>query len=79
VKQEAAVNAAPNPRMVCAGFAGSTVNPPVRPFFAIFVQTIPAPAASRFPLLSVTSVCASFARRLRLARCGFSVYQQSQC
>src|SRR5258708_6889197 len=56
VKQEASVNAAPNPRMVCAVFAGSTVTSAGAAFFAIFVQTISAPAASRFPLLSVTSV-----------------------
>src|SRR5216684_4814462 len=58
VKHEASVNAAPNPRMVCAGFAGSTVTSAGAAFFAVFVQTISAPAASRFPLLSVTSVCA---------------------
>src|SRR5882724_8851099 len=71
VKQEASVNAAPNPRMVCAGFAGSTVTSAGAAFFAVFVQTISAPAASRFPLLSVTSVragllggCAWFAAAL---------------
>src|SRR6202158_2372276 len=60
VKQEASVNAAPNPRMVCAGFAGSTVTSAGAAFFAIFAQAISAPAASRFPLLSVTSVCAGW-------------------
>src|SRR6267378_3579380 len=39
VKQEASVNAAPNPRMVCAGFAGSTVTSAGAAFFAIFVWT----------------------------------------
>jgi len=38
--------------------AGSTFTSAGAVFFAIFVQTISAPAASRFPLWSVTSVCA---------------------
>src|ERR1700728_5393518 len=58
VKQEASVNAAPNPRMVCAVFAGSTVTSAGAAFLAVFPHTVSAPAASRFPLLSVTSVCA---------------------
>src|SRR6266852_5724926 len=61
VKHEASVNAAPNPRIVCAGFAGSTVTSAGAAFFAIFVHATSGPAASRFPLLSVTSVCAGFA------------------
>src|SRR6266851_6565621 len=61
VKHEASVNAAPNPRIVCAGFAGSTVTSAGAAFFAIFVHGTSGPAASRFPLLSVTSVCAGFA------------------
>src|ERR1700683_1884874 len=58
VKQEASVKAAPHPRMVCAGFVGSTVTSAGAAIFAVFAQTVSAPAASRFPLLSVTSVCA---------------------
>src|SRR5260370_13670307 len=61
VKHEASVNAAPNPRIVCAGFAGSTVTSAGAAFFAVFVHGTSDPAASRFPLLSVTSVCAGFA------------------
>src|SRR5258705_304720 len=58
VKQEASVNAAPNPRIVCAGVAGSTVTSAAAVFFAGFVHEISGPAARRFPLLSVTSVWA---------------------
>src|SRR5580692_5329084 len=58
VKQEESVNAAPNPRMVCAGFVGSTVISAGAAFLAVFAQTVSTPGASRFPLLSVTSVCA---------------------
>src|SRR5258707_13286884 len=58
VKHEASVNAAPNPKIVWAGFVGSTVTSADAAFFATFVQAISGPAASRFPLLSVTSVCA---------------------
>src|ERR1700686_255286 len=60
VKHAASVNAAPNPRMVCADFVGSTVISAGGVFFAIFVHAISGPAASRFPLLSVISVCAGF-------------------
>src|SRR6266702_4078296 len=60
VKHEASVNAAPNPRIVCAGLVGSTVTSAAAAFFATFVHAISAPAASRFPLLSVISVCAGF-------------------
>src|SRR5712664_1978704 len=57
VKHEASVNAAPNPKIVWAGFVGSTVTSAGAAFFATFAQAISGPAASRFPLLSVTSVC----------------------
>src|SRR6266481_4609706 len=58
VKHEASVNAAPNPKIVCAGFVGSTVTSAAAAFFATFVHAISGPAARRLPLLSVTSVCA---------------------
>src|SRR5712675_1594018 len=61
VKQEASVNAAPNPKMVCADFVGSTVTSAAGAFFAGLVQAISGPAARRLPLLSVTSVCAGLA------------------
>src|SRR5208283_663736 len=51
---------APNPRIVCAGAVGSTVRSAATAFFAAFVHAISGPAASRFPLLSVISVCAGF-------------------
>src|SRR5713226_7027487 len=60
VKHEASVNAAPNPKIVCAGFVGSTVTSAAAALLATFVHAISAPAASRFPLLSLTSVCADF-------------------
>ncbi len=56
MKHEASVNAAPNPRIVCAGFVGSTVTSAAAAFFGTFVHAISAPAVSRFPLLSVISV-----------------------
>src|SRR5579859_2150213 len=58
VKQEASVKAAPKPRMVWAGFVGSTVMSGAGTFFAGLVQTTSGPVARRLPLLSVTSVCA---------------------
>src|SRR5882757_7064772 len=61
VKQEASVNAAPNPKIVCADFVGSTVTSAAGAFFAGLVQAISGPAARRLPLLSVTSVCAGLA------------------
>src|SRR5580704_3702993 len=58
VKHEASVNAAPNPKIVCAGLVGSTVTSAAAAFLATFVHAISGPAASRLPLLSVISVCA---------------------
>jgi hypothetical protein len=63
VKHDASVNAAPNPKIVCAAFVGSTVTSAAVELFATFVYAISAPAASRFPLLSVISVCAGFVGR----------------
>src|ERR1700719_3685620 len=60
VKHEASVNAAPNPKIVCADFVGSTVTSAAAVLLATFVHAISSPAASRFPPLSVTSVCAGF-------------------
>ena len=60
MKHEASVNAAPNPKIVCAVFVGSTVTSAAAALRATLVHAISAPAASRFPLLSVTSVCAGF-------------------
>src|SRR5258707_6810966 len=58
VKHEASVNAAPNPKIVCAGLVGSTVTSAAAALLATLVHAISAPTASRFPLLSVISVCA---------------------
>src|SRR5260370_13981276 len=61
VKEEALGNAGPTPRIVCAVFAGSAVTSAAAAFFPIFVQATSPPGSNRFPLLSVTSVCAGFA------------------
>jgi hypothetical protein len=62
VKQAASVNAAPNPRMVCAVFVGSMVMSATGAFFgAALVHVTSGPRDRRLPFLSVTSVCAGLA------------------